>query len=273
MLKEQEIQSFKDNGYVLARGLIDLDFVAELRREADVVLDLANAEGQSTDTLWKGDFIDDAARAKQKVSGIHDMQFHSAVFARLIMYAPLLDAIEGLIGPNIHLHHTKLFVKPPREGGSFPLHQDYPYFPHAKNTMLAAIIHLDVADEENGCVRVMPGSHKKGLLDTEPGAMYLPPNDFPIEDATPCLAQPGDALIFNYLTIHGSGPNVSDRPRYTTLVQMRAAEDEPTVARHRSRGQGMMLRGVNPHYLPPIWAVQKAEAAAVAAAAAAPSGG
>ncbi len=52
--------------------------------------------------------------------------------------------------------------------------------------------------------------------------------------------------IASYLTIHGSGVNVSDEPRTTLLVQMRDPLEPPTESVHLSRGQGMMLRGVDP---------------------------
>ena len=62
----------------------------------------------------------------------------------------------------------------------------------------------------------------------------------------PQLVSPGDLLVFNYLTVHGSGLNVSDEPRTTWLVQIRDPEDEPISERHQSRGQGMMLAGIDP---------------------------
>lgn len=253
MLSPEQVQAYKDDGAILVKGLVDPKFCEELRNEIDYVVNLANSQGDDTNVLWQGNFTSPEERKKLKINGVHDTLFHSAAFTRLVMYDPMLDAVEQLIGPNIHLHHSKLFVKPPRQGGLFPMHQDYPYFPHEKNTMMAAIIHLTPANLENGCVRVVPGSHKKGPIECEPGTNYLPTADWPVEEAKPCPAEIGDALLFNYLTVHGSGPNVSDDPRYTVLVQMRAADDEPTVVTHVSRGQGMMLRGRNPKYLPPYW--------------------
>ena len=58
-------------------------------------------------------------------------------------------------------------------------------------------------------------------------------------------------LFFSYLTIHGSGVNLSQEARTTLLVQMRDPEDQPVVNMHESRGQGMMLRGYDPTALPP----------------------
>lgn len=128
------------------------------------------------------------------------------------------------------------------------MHQDYPFFPHERNTMLAAIIHFDDAPLEKGCVRVLPGSHKLGPLEhISEGAFHLAPQDYAVENGTPCEAEAGDVLIFSYLTIHGSGINGSSEARTTLLVQMRAPDDPPLNDWHQSRGQGMMLRGVDPN--------------------------
>jgi ectoine hydroxylase-related dioxygenase (phytanoyl-CoA dioxygenase family) len=117
--------------------------------------------------------------------------------------------------------------------------------------MIAAILHFDDAPLEKGCVRVVPGSHKLGPLEHNPeGAYHLPFEQYPIEDAVACPAQAGDVLFFSYLTIHGSGINVSNEARTTLLVQMRDPSDPPSVKTHESRGQGMMLRGVDPLAIP-----------------------
>ena len=138
------------------------------------------------------------------------------------------------------------FIKPPENGSPFPLHQDQPFFPHDKDTMIAATIHFDDAPLEKGCVCVVPGSHKNGPLPTADDGNHLPIQEFPLEEATYCEAEAGDVLFFSYLTVHGSSLNVSDEERTTLLVQMRDPEDPPSIATHESRGQGMMLRGINP---------------------------
>ena len=130
------------------------------------------------------------------------------------------------------------------------MHQDVPYFPHERHTMMAAIIHLTDATEEMGCVRVVPGSHKLGPMEIvskgSESFRYLDPDDYPIEQGTPCPARRGDVLFFSYLTIHGSDINASNRLRKTVLVQVRDPSDRPTENVHRSHAQGLMLRGINP---------------------------
>jgi ectoine hydroxylase-related dioxygenase (phytanoyl-CoA dioxygenase family) len=112
--------------------------------------------------------------------------------------------------------------------------------------MMAAIIHLDDAPLEKGCVRVVPGSHLLGPLEhAREGSWHLPVEQYPLEDALPLPARAGDVLLFNYLTIHGSGVNTSQEARTTLLVQMRDPEDE-AEAPGLSRGEGLMLCGVDP---------------------------
>lgn len=240
-------EDYERDGFVIVRNAMTWEQIEEMRRESDAVVQRAKDAKEGTSFFWGGDFVSPEERAKLNINGIHDPQFHSAAFARLLVNCDkVLDVVEELIGPNIQLHHTKLIVKPPESGAPFPMHQDYPYFPHEKHTMLAAMFHFDDATIENGCLRVVPGSHKMGKLDTVTGTNYLDPKEFSIESALPCEVNSGDVLIFSYLTIHGSGLNTSDRPRRNWLVQMRAADDLPTVDTHHSRGQGMMLRGVDP---------------------------
>jgi phytanoyl-CoA hydroxylase len=111
--------------------------------------------------------------------------------------------------------------------------------------MLAASVHLDDSDEENGCLRVIPGTHKMGQL-PHVGSYYLNHKEYPISMGTPCEAKAGDVLFFNYLTIHGSDVNRSSRPRRNVLFQYRDPYDTPTENVHVNWGQGLMVCGENP---------------------------
>lgn len=161
--------------------------------------------------------------------------------------AGLVDVVADLLGtPDVQLHHNKFFIKPPATGAPFPLHQDWPFFPHVDDSLLAAIVHLDDATEDKGCVRIMPGSHKMGRLDHVDGKQwYLPIDDYPVERAVAVPAKAGDVLFFGCLTIHGSGVNTSSEDRTTWLIEFRDPADVSEVDRHRSPGQGRMLRGHN----------------------------
>ncbi len=245
VLSDEEVNRYREDGYVLLRGVFPRDEADLFRREAHELIGRLQRR-QSVDATW-GSAREIKGAEDTRLLHCHNVQFHSALFTRLLTDPRLVDPVADLIGPNVQLHHDKLFIKPPEKGSPFPMHQDYPFFPHEKHTVLAAIIHFDDAPLEKGCVRLLRGSHKLGPVEhlTE-GSYHLPLDEHPIEEAEPAEARAGDVLIFSYLTIHGSAVNTSDEARTTLLVQMRAPDDFPTNEAHRSRGQGMMLRGIDP---------------------------
>lgn len=244
-LSNEQITAYNDDGYLVLRGVFPRDEMAELRREAHALIERLTRQHDVDATWGSARGLGDGRRTQ--LLHCHDTQFQSAAFSRLLVDPRLVDPVADLIGPNVQLHHNKLFIKPPEKGSPFPMHQDHPFFPHERHTMLAAIVHFDDAPLAKGCVRVVPGSHRNGPLEHDPeGSFHLPLDQYPLESSVPIEAQAGDVLIFSYLTIHGSGVNESDEARTTLLVQMRAPDDRPTTDGHRSRGQGMMLRGFDP---------------------------
>ena len=236
-LTAEQGRFYEDNGYVLIKEFITGREAAGLRAEVHAI---AERQGP-TDATWSS-----VAGEGTKLEHSHDVQFRSAAFTRLLVDPRLTLLFTSLIGPNVQLHHNKMFIKPPGRGSPFPMHQDYGYFPHRGNSMTAAILHLDAAPDAKGCVRLYPGSHKLGPLEAIGQDHHVDTDRFPLSEATPIEAEAGDLLVFNYLTIHGSGLNTSDEPRTTWLVQVRDPEDQPISEQHQSRGQGMMLAGVDP---------------------------
>ena len=166
----------------------------------------------------------------------HDVQFYSAAFTSLLVDPRFTRVAQGIVGPNVQLHHTKMFIKPPENGSPFPMHQDYPYFPHKRHSMIAAIIHFDDAPVEKGCLRVVPGSHKLGPLEAVGQDHHLPEDRFPIDGALPIPAKAGDAIFMSYLLVHGSGVNQLERaahhdPRADARPRGRAAQRQALLAR------------------------------------------
>lgn len=187
------------------------------------------------------------------MKAIHNLQMHSAAFTGVITHPKLLDAVGDLLDTeDILLHHTKAHIKPPENGAPYLMHQDYPYFPFKNHTMLAVFLHLDDTTPENGGLAVYPGSHKLGPLadhghvDKDGEAYHWVDQDrFPLSGATPVEAKKGELVIFSYLLLHGSYLNLSERSRRMFLIQLRAADDEPTRICHQSPCQNLVLRGKN----------------------------
>jgi phytanoyl-CoA hydroxylase len=251
MLTSEQQAFYQDNGYLIVKGLLSRAEAAEYRRECHELAERLSAQG-NIDATWGSARQAVEGAQDTKILHCHNVQFYAAAFSRLIVDERLTGVASAIIGsPNVQLHHTKMFIKPPEKGSPFPMHQDYPYFPHDRHSMIAAILHFDDATIEKGCVRVVPGSYKLGGLEhSQEGGWHLPFAQYPIESAVPCEAEAGDALFLSYLTIHGSGINVSREARTTLLVQMRDPTDPPTIKTHESRGQGMMLCGIDPLSLP-----------------------
>jgi ectoine hydroxylase-related dioxygenase (phytanoyl-CoA dioxygenase family) len=218
-----------------------------LERAFDGIIARRLAAKAQLEATWGGAWRKDFHQPMQLIH-THDLQAYDAAWAKALVHDQFTEALADCLGsPNVQLHHTKAFQKPPENGAAFPMHQDAPYFPHARHSMMAGIIHLSDADAEMGCVCVYPGSHKLGLLpEADSSAHYLDTARWPIAGATPCPARRGEVLLFNYLTVHGSGINRSPRTRKTVLVQVRDPLDKPLNQNHRSHAQGMMLRGINP---------------------------
>jgi phytanoyl-CoA hydroxylase len=232
---------YAENGYLHVKQLISPEEAAYYRQELHSLADrMGNA-----DATWSSVRASDPQK-RLALTHCHDVQFYSAAFTRLLVDPRLIRFARGIIGPNVQLHHTKMFIKPPERGAPFPLHQDYPYFPHTNHSMIAVIIHFDDAPVEKGCLCVVPGSHKLGPLEAVGQDHHLPADRFPFEKATPLPAQAGDAIFMSYLLVHGSGINRSSEARTTVLIQMRDPADIPLNERHASRGQGMMLAGHDP---------------------------
>jgi phytanoyl-CoA hydroxylase len=245
MLESDQVTFYQDNGYVLVKGLLSRAEAAELRAEAHGIVERLSAI-KSMEATW-GSAKDVAMGQATSLLHCHNVQYYSAGFARFIVDDRLTSAAAQLIGsPNVQLHHNKVFIKPPEKGSPFPLHQDHPFFPHERHSMIAAVLHMDDALLEKGCIRVVPGSHKLGPLQHQPaGGWHLPFQQYPLESSLACPAEAGDVLFFSYLTVHGSGINESGEARTTILVQMRDPLDQQQ-GDSGERGTGMMLRGINP---------------------------
>jgi phytanoyl-CoA hydroxylase len=246
VLSPDEVRFYEENGYLLVRGVLAPEEARAYRDACHALIERLRAV-RDVEATWGSARALGPEAQRAQLWHCHDVQFYDASFTRLLVDPRIVDRVADLIGPNVQLHHTKMFIKPPERGAPFPMHQDYPFFPHDRHTMLAAIVHFDDAPEEKGCLRVVPGSHRLGPLPHDPeGGWHLPFERYPLESAVPVPARAGDVLIFSYLTIHGSGLNTTDEPRTTLLIQMRDPLDPPSIRAHESRGQGMMLRGIDP---------------------------
>jgi hypothetical protein len=142
---------------------------------------------------------------------------------RWLLDARLGDRLTELLGVEPYAVQSMLYFKPPGSRGQ-ALHQDNFYLRAEPGTCMAAWLALDAADEENGCMLVVPGSHRWPILCTEKADTRVSFTDvtvpIPVEQqARPVGMDPGDVLFFNGSLVHGSTPNAtSDRFRRALIA-------------------------------------------------------
>ena len=172
---------------------------------------------------------------------------------RVALDKRLLDLVEALIGPNIEYHHGKINMKPP--GWDLPVHwhQDLPFFPHTNADLCAVMFYLDDATTANGCLQVVPGSHRLGPLDHTVNGVFIGmvTSDLARVDLGQAVSLPmraGGITVHHALTLHSSLPNRSAGTRRALIYEFRAADslalcpDDEVKAQH----YGQLLRGQRP---------------------------
>lgn len=145
---------------------------------------------------------------------------------RLVTHPPLVDAIQKVLGDDLVVYGTLVFYKPPHDPSYATWHQDSVYSDLDLTPSTSAWIALTASDAGNGCMRVIPGSHKQGRLNhtNSVDASNLLRRGEQLSEVDESLArdvvlQPGEMSLHNSTIIHGSKPNASDRARVGFIVR------------------------------------------------------
>jgi phytanoyl-CoA hydroxylase len=221
-LNAEQCNFYTDYGYVIIENFIDRSEIDRLCGSLDRLV-AEKARGLAQD---KGDFNLEKTSGGQdgeavgagilrKIQSIVD---HSPEFAALCESDKLLDTVEDLIGPNIYYHSSKLMFKPAKHGGIKPWHQDYAYWASTKPEQVTCWLALDDATPENGCMQLVPGSHKFGLVKHGQAELQIDLKNVPTEKIKVAPMKAGSLLLFHVLTLHHSGPNRSDKSRRAFIV-------------------------------------------------------
>jgi ectoine hydroxylase-related dioxygenase (phytanoyl-CoA dioxygenase family) len=232
MLSQAEVDEFDRNGCLVGGRVVSDDEADELRRELDRVISRGPngfAPGEPKPVQ-----IANLSRDKdQAVWQIVNIWEASPAFERLLYHPRVAKAISQLTkSPTVQVWHDQIQFKPPKHGGINNWHQDAPYWPSiTPGTPVTAWIPLDDVDESNGCMWMVPGSHKWGnhikLLETNPlekffemGDGFAPPADAETKQVrrVPWPVKKGDVSFHHSMTWHGSHKNNSDRPRRAIAI-------------------------------------------------------
>ncbi len=149
----------------------------------------------------------------------------------------VVDLAETLVGEPVSHWHSKISWKRPGSKGTWDWHQDYGFWIEEgcpRPAMTTVSIALDAQDPSNGCLRVIPGSHLAGDIDhpavgagraADPTVVAGLIDEHGVVDLE--LA-PGDLVAFHCRTLHGSGPNASERSRAILHCSYNAMSNEPS---------------------------------------------
>ena len=246
-MKRKVLSTFNEQGYYLARGLFSQRAISYLEKEFDKIVNQMNASNENINARWGSELTRTIEDPKSLVLHTHNVQSYSQKMLNMVQNKHLLDIVESLIGPDIILHHTKLFLKPPKIGSAFPLHQDWSYFPTQGNSMIAAVVHLSKSKKSMGRIRLVKGSHKMGRIKGSDGHSYVKDihGSHDLESAHAVDADPGDVLFFHCCSLHGSKANKSENSRKTVLIQLYSGRDKIEYSTHKN--VQLTLRGWN-HY-------------------------
>ena len=133
---------FEEDGYYLARGVYTEPSLCGMEEDFDRIVQQLENSGECINARWEGAQTDELDGGESRIIHTHNVQRYSARWLDALREPALLDIVEEILGPDIVLHHTKLFLKPPEEGAPFPMHQDWTYFPTRDDSMIAGIVFL-----------------------------------------------------------------------------------------------------------------------------------
>src|SRR5215471_7712333 len=242
---------YEDQGYLVFPELLSGEELAELRAALAEVL--VEAQGlETTNAKFSVTRTEDGGWSPRR---IFNPTAHHKAFYDLVFHPRILDTVENLIGPNIQLHHAKINLKPPsNREARFEWHQDYPFFPHTNFDLLAVMVYFDDSSEENGCLRIVPGSHKGGPrnhLFAKDGAFSSQLEDKSVvADPAGWLTVPvpaGGMELHHCNMLHSSTANRGTRPRTAMVIQYRAADNAELGGDKGRVHNGLQVRGVNPY--------------------------
>ena len=215
-LSEQQIKFYDEKGYIAPIDVLSRQEANEIRQEIETI-----------EKKWPN-----------ALEGIGRNYVHliSPVFNKVCLNNKILDAVESIIGKNILICGTTLFIKNSNEKGFVSFHQDAKYIGLEPHNWVTAWIAVTDSNEENGCMRVWPGSHKENLKNHE---QKFDENNLltrgqtienvPLEETDSVVLEAGQMSLHHPTVVHGSGLNKSNDRRIGFVIQSYIGSDVDQV--------------------------------------------
>ena len=231
------LEEFNTNGFVVLPGFLSRAQMGDLQGQVNRYM------AESLPTLPSGSVFYEIKGHPETLKQMPLKPELSPYFADLLNRGPFVQLAEGIFQAVVP-KNVQWLNKPARVGNDTPAHQDGFYYMLDPQEAVAMWLALDEADEENGCMRYVPGSHCRGLrehartqtLGFSQGIVDY--NDADRKREVAVRAKPGDLLVHHCLTIHRADPNRSERERRAlqfVYFSTRAKEDVKRKAEYQAK--------------------------------------
>lgn len=218
-LSNEQVEFFRMSGYLVVRQLNDLKTVEEIRGG---LMEIVEGHNERIRRLQAVTYADGT-----KVTEFQGIWKSNPVFEKFLHTSNLAEAAAQLLdSAEVRLLYDQCFYKDAKVGGAVACHQDYDYWQYVSTpNMITAWMAISRVAQEDGCVYVIPGSHRWGLIQRFGSDItkQTDPEAFLKKDLTeeqkksvvrvPLILEPGDVSFHHSLLIHCSYPNTSNNPR------------------------------------------------------------
>ena len=255
ILTAAQQEKFWRDGYLVVDGAVNGETLARLRRQMDDWAEESRGQTEpygppTVDGRPRFDLEENHSTERPALRRINNPAEVSDDFHAVMTDAPMVDMVADLIGPNVKYHHCKINSKLPGSTMVVRYHQDFPYTPHTNDDVITALLLLDDVDEGNGCLMVVPGTHR-GTIDSlfENGVFTGKVNPVLEQDylarQVPIEGKAGAVCLMHTRLQHGSETTQSADRRRAIYICVYSAADAIPIARNPmpSALEGTIVRG------------------------------
>lgn len=235
-LTPAQLSQYRRDGYCLLENLVsrpEIDAILA-RMEAYVREQRPRPDGfvlQVEPRVARGEVKADPSNPMASVRKIVGPVPGDDLLTQLVTKPRLVGAMQSIMGPNLKLFRADFLMKPPQVGSAKGVHQDSPYWPIEPYELASCWIAFDDATLTNGCMQVIPGSHRQALPHVAvTDDFVIPETHYDKAKLMPVEMAAGTGLVFHSLLIHGTAPNTSARARRAITISVMPAEARYTGA-------------------------------------------
>jgi ectoine hydroxylase-related dioxygenase (phytanoyl-CoA dioxygenase family) len=231
MLTRDQVDSYFELGFTIVEGAVPNLMLERARTFIDRLVADASLVSRSNDVY---DLEDSHTPAAPRVRRIKEPVERDPLFWELVRSPGVLEPVQQLIGPNVRLHGSKLNMKSAGYGSPVEWHQDWAFYPHTNEDVLAIGIMLDDVTIENGSLQVVPGSHRGPIYDHQRdgafvGAIDVGRSGLDVATAATLTGVAGSMTIHHVRAAHGSALNRSGLSRRMLFYEIAAADAWPIL--------------------------------------------